>query len=110
VIPDFLAKNATIDEVIVYETLPVKVETDELILLRDRFKRREIVCACFFSPSAAESFIEQFGRHILHQTKIAAIGKTTAKFIERQNLKVSFVSTRASAEDFAGELTSYLGK
>jgi uroporphyrinogen-III synthase len=110
VIPDFLAENATVDEVIVYETMNVKVETSELIFLCDKFKRNEIVCACFFSPSAAESFIEQFGRHILHLTEIAAIGKTTAKFIERQNLKVNFVSAKASAEDFAEELISYLRK
>lgn len=110
VIPEFLAKIAAIDEVNVYETLMVKAGINQLNFLHDKFKKREIVCACFFSPSAAESFIEQFGKHILHQTKIAAIGKTTAQFIEQQNLKVNFVSSKTSAKDFAVELKNYLEK
>ena len=110
IVPEFLAQTAIIDEAIVYETREIAVETDELKNLREKFEKGEIAAACFFSPSGAESFIEQFGAEILHQTIIAAIGKTTAEFFERRNLKVDFISSKAAAKDFAVGLIDYLGK
>lgn len=107
-VPEFLAKTAAVDETSVYETHKIGVETGKIDEFREKFQKGGINCACFFSPSAAESFIERFGAEILHQTKIAAIGKTTAKFFERQNLKVDFVAPKATAEDFAVELIDYL--
>ena len=108
VVPEFLAKTATVDETIVYKTLEIAVENAALKSLHEKFEQSQIAAACFFSPSAAESFIEQFGADILHQTIIATIGKTTADFFERQNLNVGFISTKAMAEDFAVELIEYL--
>ena len=90
---------------IVYETRGVKVEIDKINELCEKIK---LTAVCFFSPSAAQSFIKQFGTEILHQTIIATIGKTTADFLERQNLQVDFVSSKATAEDFAVELIEYL--
>ena len=110
IVPEFLAKMATVDEVIVYETREITVETDELKSLRAKFETGEIAAACFFSPSGAESFVKQFGAEITHQTNIAAIGKTTADYFEKRNLSVNFVSSKAAAEDFAVELIEYLGK
>lgn len=108
IVPEFLAVTAKVDEAIVYETRKIPVETDKINFIREEIEKGEITAACFFSPSAAESFIEQFGAEILHQTKLAVIGKTTAEFFERQNLKVDFVSSKAAAEDFAVELIKYL--
>ena len=105
IVPEFLSKIATVDEAIVYETREIKVEIDKINSLREKNK---FAAVCFFSPSAAQNFIEQFGTEILHQTIIAAIGKTTAEFFERQNLRVNFVSSKATAEDFAAELIEYL--
>ena len=105
IVPKFLSKIATVDEAVVYETRNVKVEIDKINELREKFKFAAI---CFFSPSAAESFIEQFGAEILHQTIIAAIGKTTAEFFETRDLQVNFVSSKATAEDFAVELIEFL--
>ncbi len=110
IVPEFLSKTATVDEAIVYETRNINVEIDKINELREKFENSEIAAVCFFSPSAAESLIEQFGAEILHQTIIAAIGKTTADFFETQNLHVNFVSSKALAEDFAVELIEYLGK
>ena len=110
VVPEFLAKMATVDETVVYETREIAVEVDKLKNLREKFNKKKIVSACFFSPSGAASFIKQFGADILHQTIIATIGKTTAEFFERQSLKVGFVSSKAAAEDFAIELLEYLKK
>ncbi|CAN5278839.1 uroporphyrinogen-III synthase [soil metagenome] len=108
VVPEFLADFANVDEVIVYKTRKIAVEIDKLNAIRKQFEKHKISAACFFSPSGAESFLEQFGAEILHQTIIAAIGKTTAEFFERRNLKVDFVSSKATAEDFAVELIDYL--
>lgn len=110
VVPEFLAKIAAIDETIVYRTEKSAIEKDEINETREKLKNGEILCACFFSPSGAASFSEQFGAQILNRTKIVAIGKTTAEFLERQNLKIDFVSPRATAEDFAGSLIERLKK
>ena len=107
VVPGFLKTRATLDEAIVYKTERVAVGIDKINELREELGG-EIACACFFSPSAAESFIEQFGAAFLHQTIIATIGKTTAEFIQRCNLTVDYVARRATAEDFAVELIEYL--
>ncbi len=110
IVPEILSKTATVDEAIVYETRNIAVEIDKVSNLREQFETNEIAAVCFFSPSAVASFIEQFGAEILHQTIIATIGKTTADFFEAQNLPVNFVSSKATAEDFAVELVKYLGK
>ncbi len=108
VVPDFLANRAAVRETIVYRTKKVALEIDKITTIREKIEKNEIVCACFFSPSAAAVFTEHFGTQILHQMKIAVIGKTTAECFERQNLKVDFVSPKATAEDFAVGLIDYL--
>ncbi len=108
IVPEFLEDVATVDEAIVYETQEIAPENDELKTLREKFEKSEITAACFFSPSGAESFLKQFGAEITHQTVIAAIGKTTADYFERQNLSVDFVSSKSAAADFAVELVEYL--
>lgn len=110
VVPEFLEGLAEIDEVIVYETRQARAGIDKIKSLREKFERAEIAGACFFSPSAGESFIEQFGAEVLKKTSIAAIGATTAEFFEKQNLKVGFIASKADAEDFAFELIKFLRK
>lgn len=110
VVPEFLENFANVDEVVVYETRKITIEVDKLNEIRKQFEKREITAACFFSPSGAESFLEQFGGETLHQIVIATIGKTTAEFFETRNLSVDFVSSKAAAEDFAAELVDYLRK
>jgi uroporphyrinogen-III synthase len=108
VIADFLSNIATLDEEIVYRTQKVAVPDDLRDAIAARAARGEISAACFFSPSGAESFLEQFEPRVLHQMKIATIGKTTAAFLEKQNLKADLISSTAAAEDFAAELIDYL--
>lgn len=109
-IPEFLAKIATVDEAIVYETRTLAPEIDKIEAIREKLGKKEIAAACFFSPSGAESFLEQFGAPVLHQTLIATIGTTTAEFLERRNLKVEFIAAKATAEDFAAGLVDFLEK
>ena len=108
VVPDFLAEFAEVDETIVYRTGKVRIQTDRINAVGESLKKGEITCACFFSPSASESFIEQFDAEILHRIKIATIGKTTAEYFETRNLTVDFVSSKSNAEKFAVELIEYL--
>lgn len=110
VVPDFLSNTATVDETIVYRTENLRVENEESNNVREKIESGEIAAACFFSPSAAENFLAQFGAEITHQTIIAAIGRTTADFFETRNVQVNFVSSKATAEDFAVELIEYLRK
>lgn len=110
IVPDFLSKFAAVDEAIVYKTREVAVENDELKSLHEKFETGEIAAACFFSPSAAAIFIEQFDAEILHQTIIATIGKTTADYFAKRKLKVSFIASKATAEDFAVELIAFFEK
>jgi len=108
VIPDFLEKIAAVDEEIVYETHPVTVEPALKREIEAKSNAGEIAAACFFSPSGAESFLEQCGAEILRHTKIAAIGTTTADFLAERGLTVDFIPATATAEDFASELVNYL--
>lgn len=106
-IPNFVRNFAIIDSVIVYENQLIPLGLNKIAEIIKSIENSEFQAVCFFSPSAAESFIEQFGAEILHQIKIAAIGKTTAEFFERRNLTVDFVSPKSNAEDFAIGLIEY---
>lgn len=105
-VKSFLKEIASIDEEIVYETRKIVIE--DSLKNEIEAKKGEIVCTSFFSPSGAESFLDQFGAEFLETTKIAVIGKTTAEFFAKQNLKADFIAKKATAEDFAVELTKYL--
>jgi len=107
-VPEFLERLATVDEAVVYKTLKLTIDDALKNEIETKLQRRGIAAACFFSPSGAESFLEQFGAESLRQTKIAAIGKTTAGFFARQNLKTDFIPSKANSEDFAKELIEYL--
>lgn len=107
-VTSFLKKIASVDEEIVYETRKIVIE--DSLKNEIEAKKDEILFASFFSPSGAESFLEQFGAEFLEKTKIAVIGKTTAEFFEKRNLKADFVSKKATAEDFAFDLISFIQK
>jgi uroporphyrinogen-III synthase len=108
VIPEYLRKFAAVEETIVYRTVNITIADEKRGEIAGKFSRNDINCACFFSPSGAESFIEQFGAPVLEETKIAVIGKTTADYFEKRDLRVVFISKSASAKDYAFELIKYL--
>lgn len=109
-IPKLLSDFAVVDESIVYTNEPVHPGLNKIMEVIKSIENSEFEAVCFFSPSAAENFLTKFGAEILHQTKIATIGKTTAEFFERRDLKVDFISPKASAKDFALGLVKYLRK
>lgn len=110
VVPEFLEKIAEVRETIVYQTRRLEVGIEKIREIKTKFEQNEILSACFFSPSAAQGFLEQFGAEILHQIPIATIGKTTAEFLEKRNIEVDLISRKATAADFAAELIECLGK
>jgi uroporphyrinogen-III synthase len=107
-IPQLLKNRATVDETIVYRTTKNDVDESLKNEIEQRFSKKEVDWICFFSPSGIENFIKTFGESLLEKIKIAAIGTTTAKKAAENNLKVEFVSPKASAEDFAVGLIDFI--
>ncbi|HEX8249350.1 MAG TPA: uroporphyrinogen-III synthase [Pyrinomonadaceae bacterium] len=109
-IPELLKTVAEIDEIVVYRTIENSVDETLITEIREKLRRGAIDWICFFSPSGIESFVKTFGDFSPNEIKIAAIGATTAKKAAAKNLKVDFISPKASAEDFALGLIEYLRK
>lgn len=108
-IPELLKAVAEIDEIIVYRTIENAADETLVDKIGETLRRGGIGWICFFSPSGIESFVKTFGEKSLNnEIKIAAIGATTAKKAAALNLKVEFISPKASAEDFASGLIEYL--
>jgi uroporphyrinogen-III synthase len=107
-IPELLKNWAMIDETIVYRTIENEIDESLKIEINKKLSKKEIDWICFFSPSGIESFIKTFGDFSPYEIKIAAIGTTTAKKAAENNLKIEFVSSRASTENFAFELIDYI--
>ena len=107
-IPESLKDKAVVDEIVVYRTIENTIDETLKNEISDRFSKGEIDWICFFSPSGIESFVKTFGELSPEKIKIAAIGATTAKKAAESNLKVEFVSPKASAENFAFGLIDYI--
>jgi uroporphyrinogen III methyltransferase/synthase len=107
-IPELLKTIAQIDEIVVYRTIENAVDEITIDEIREKMRRGEFAWICFFSPSGIESFLKTFGEKSPDEIKIAAIGATTAKKAAAKNLKVEFISPKASAENFAFGLIEYI--
>jgi uroporphyrinogen-III synthase len=107
-IPQLLKDKSVVDEIVVYKTIENTVNITLKNEISDRYSKGEIDWICFFSPSGIQSFVKTYGELMLLNIKIAAIGATTAKKVAENNLKVEFVSPKASAEDFAFGLIDFI--
>lgn len=107
-IPELLKEQSIVDEIIVYRTIENTIDETLKNIINEKFSKKEIDWICFFSPSGIESFVKTFGEFSPEKIKIAAIGVTTAKKAAENNLKVEFISPKASAEDFAFGLINYI--
>jgi len=104
-ITEFLyKKEIPCTKLIVYESSFVKNSFLKVIELQREMKE---IILCFFSPSGLDSLLNIPGSHddivsemndILHQNKLVAFGKSTAKYIEKNNLKVHSVSEKPTVE------------
>lgn len=103
-IPNRLERIATVVEAVVYETRNVVLEEKETL---SNVRSGEFGWACFFSPSAVESYMR--AQLPLDGTaNVAAIGPTTADAIRSYGLNVDFVSEEANARHFAKSLADHI--
>jgi uroporphyrinogen-III synthase len=101
-IPEYLGEIAAVDEIIVYRTERLRIEPVQIA--------GEFDWICFFSPSAAESFIAQFGAERVRKSRLAVIGTTTADYFRRQGIAADLVASRPNSESFAAELIKLTGE
>ncbi|MCA1638541.1 MAG: uroporphyrinogen-III synthase, partial [Acidobacteria bacterium] len=108
VVSEMLQNIAEVCEAVVYQTLDAETDERKLIEIKEKLANEKINVVCFFSPSAVERFLSKFEKFLQNKIKVAVVGKTTANFAEANNLRVDFVSTKPSADDFAALLGNFL--
>jgi hydroxymethylbilane synthase len=99
-----LSKICTATQMIVYETYAPK-SYDAGILEKIRTDQYDLLV--FTSPSAFTNFINVFGTP-LNELRIATIGQTTTKAIEKQGFKVELTSSEATLQQLSNEIKLYL--
>lgn len=104
---DHLSPIATVERTVVYRTEAMLVGPALREKVMALAKRGEIALACFFSPSGAASFLSQFGAGFLCGTKVAVIGKTTAEYFARANIRVDLISEKPDAADLANAVLKF---
>jgi len=107
-IPETLGGVATVDEVIVYNSVEKRPDEDTIATLKRGFRNSEIDWICFFSPSGIDSFRNYFDLGDMGDAKTAVIGDTTARRVQESGIRVDFVSQRATAADFAAGLIQHI--
>lgn len=100
-IPELLGSTAEVIEAVVYRTVVNTLDPETVNEIARLIRNQEIEWACFFSPSAVEGFISAFSLDGLGGLKAAVIGETTARKVKEYGFTVGYVSTRATAADFA---------
>ncbi|MGI8642271.1 MAG: uroporphyrinogen-III synthase [Pyrinomonadaceae bacterium] len=110
IIPETLAPFAEVRELIVYKTSAAQTGAKQSDRIKEKLMSGKIAAVCFFSPSGVKGFLEKIAEFQQGEIKIAAIGKTTARFIKGKKLRVDFIAENPEAEDFAVGLARYLRK
>ncbi len=105
VIPEMLKGLAEVDETVVYETILFEIGKEFTDELKQKLSRQKIDFICFFSPSGVKNFLKVFDEFEQKETRIAAIGTTTAAGIEEPGFRVDF--TASNAKDFASEFCKF---
>ncbi|HTY10581.1 MAG TPA: uroporphyrinogen-III synthase [Bacteroidota bacterium] len=97
--------GATVDEVVVYETIQPS-ETDAEAV-KQRLRKNEIDVVTFFSPSSVSNFLASISEELLENTTIAVIGHTTAAAAKNLSLPVHVVAEHATSANFVGSIVRY---
>ncbi len=105
-IPGLLKGKASVDEVVVYQTVATHPSNAEISGTAKRLTAGDFEWICFFSPSAVEVFRKRFEKKIL--VKTAAIGRSTSQRAAELGFNVEFVSPRSSAAEFGQAFISHL--
>jgi len=104
---DYLSTKASVERTIVYSTQKVAAMPAIRNEIRNIASNGEIAFACFFSPSGAAGFFDQFRHDILDTIKIAVIGRTTADYFVSLGKDVDFMAEKPTAVDFARGLLQF---
>ncbi|MBA3633944.1 MAG: uroporphyrinogen-III synthase [Acidobacteria bacterium] len=108
IIPEMLRDFAEVKELIVYKTAATPTNEKQSDKIKEKLRNKKIAAICFFSPSGVQGFLENFAEFEQSTIKIAAIGKTTARYIEDKNLRIDFIAENPVTKDFANGLVNYL--
>jgi uroporphyrinogen-III synthase len=94
-------------ELTVYENLPPSLE--EIIKVKTLLEQGTLSCLSFTSPSTAINFFEAMGSNALPEgIKVAAIGTTTAKALEKLGVQVDIIPESFDAPGFAKAIAEAL--
>jgi uroporphyrinogen III methyltransferase/synthase len=103
------AAGATVDEVVVYRTLPAEVDADAL---RGQLGNGEVDALTFTSPSTVHNFaalLDPGSRRALGECRVAAIGPTTAEALRREGFSVHVVPEQATVAGLVAALAAEFG-
>lgn len=109
-IPELLSPRALVDEWVVYDTRAIDIPSEIRLKIEHEAEAGNLAAVCFFSPSGAESFFAQINVQSLVGVQIAAIGETTAKYLDSRGIRVGLISEAPEAPSFARQLLVLLGK
>ena len=75
-------------------------------------KKDQYSLLLFTSPSAFDNFMRHYPKDLNAELRVAAIGKTTAKFIRHRNknAKIEFIPSKAEFETLGKELANFIKK
>ena len=110
VLKDKLGSVASIDEVIVYQTVLPETNSENVREIKNKLEKGEIDCISFFSPSSVENFLKIFPGFNQGSIKIGVIGVTTAKFAAGHSLRIDIIPDSSTAESLAEAIKEYFNK
>ncbi len=108
-IPEVIKKRGgNCIELTVYENLPPSLE--ETARVKTLLESGSLSCLSFTSPSTAINFFEAMGTTALPDgIKVAAIGTTTAKALEKLGVQVDIIPESFDATGFAKAIAKEIG-
>jgi len=110
VLKEKLGLIASIDEVIIYQTVLPETAGEMVREIKNKLEKGEIDCISFFSPSSVENFLKIFPGFKQNNIRIAVIGGTTLKSVKDSGLKADIIPEKSTAESLANAIADYFNK
>jgi len=104
ILKHFEDKKINIKTVPVYETIGNTPENKEEV--RKMLNSKQIETVVFTSPSTFYNFLKIFDKEIFKNVKIAVIGETTKKAVEKEGLKVDIMPEKFTFEELSKLITA----
>lgn len=98
------AHGGTVEEVVVYNTLPNDSIDGQL---KGEVKSGKFDAIVFFSPSQIKNFLSVFGNSVLRGKEIAVIGPTTKKAAESSGLHVDVMPGNSTTESLIASMVEH---